>query len=177
VRLSDTGYGNTLDPFPEKVPMLRAASWRVLALGLLPWWGALGCVTFATSADPPDGKPDPLLAAILRQEVAKGQPLVTMQDVVLREVPLQTPLAEARSIMEGHGFSCWSGVPDGSRTCLHCTGYKRKRRDLADKVVVKLFYADRMVVHVEVTVEHDVSHPDHGFWHIFSSPKSPASSS
>jgi hypothetical protein len=158
--------------------MPRAAVRKVLALCLLPLCCALGCATFDTDATPPDGQPDPLLVAILRQEaVAKVLTAVTVKpDVVLQEIPLQTPVAEARSIMERHGFSCWSRVPDGDRTCLYCIAYKRKRRDLADKVVVKLFHADRLVVQVEVMVDHDVIHPDRGYWHIFSSSKSPTPS-
>jgi hypothetical protein len=77
-------------------------------------------------------------------------------EMVLSEIPLSTPLAKARAIMEKHGFSCWSAVPiNNNGLCLHCTAYKSGPHKIF-KVVVKLVYADKgskPVLAEEVTVE------------------------
>jgi hypothetical protein len=120
-------------------------------------------VSFDTPPVPENGKPDPFLEEILHQpvvgKVANSDTLKA--DVVLREVPPQTPLADARAIMERHGFACWSGVPDNNRTCLYCTAWKPRGADRADHVVVKLFYENRRVLLAEVLVEHDLRHASH----------------
>jgi hypothetical protein len=154
---------------PGRVTMNRAAVWKVLALGLLPCCCSAGCGTFNSSAAPQNGVPDPLLEEIVKQGVPgkKSWPVPLQADAVLREVPVLTPVAQARAVMERHGFSCWPCVPDSGGTCLHCTAYRRKSPLAADKVVVKLFYEADRVVYEEVTVEYDVPHPDRGFWPVF----------
>jgi hypothetical protein len=77
-------------------------------------------------------------------------------DLVLREVPLQTPLPQAQAVMERHGFSCWAGVQKNYRTCLYCTAYRPRTALAADKVVVKLYYEQKRVTGVEVIVENNV---------------------
>jgi hypothetical protein len=146
--------------------MRKTAVWHGLWLAFLPGFCFPGCVTFNSSTVPPNGIPDPLLEEILRQEtlVKKPDSATLKPAILLREVPIRTPLAQAKSVMERHGFSCWSGVADSKGTCLHCTAYKPKKRGLADKIVVKLFYETQRIVNVEITVEYDVLQSDRGFW-------------
>jgi hypothetical protein len=134
-------------------------------------------MTFDSSPVPPNGNPDPLLEEILKQEtlVKKPDSATLKPDVIFREVPIRTPLAEARAIMERHGFSCWSGVADSKGTCLHCSAYKPKKQGLADKIVVKLFYETQRIVNAEITVQYDVRRPDRGIW-PFSNHKADAES-
>ena len=134
----------------------------VLWLVLLPCCCCLGCHTVA-----PAGPPDPLVEAVLKEAAQKRAPgpnaagdlAADLAAVVLKEVPLQTPLDKARPVLERHGFSCWSGVQDDKGVCLHCTAWKRKGPYYADRVVVKLFYENRRVVRVEAAVDRDAWHP------------------
>ncbi len=66
---------------------------------------------------------------------------------------MQTPLAQARSTMERHGFSCWAGLSDNRGDYLHCTALKRKNQACADKLTVKFHYDARRIIDCEVTVE------------------------
>jgi hypothetical protein len=108
-----------------------------------------------TSGSVPE--PDPFLAEIARQPVLQKTPAsaVLRPDVVFQQIPLHTPVKDARAVMERHGFSCWAAVPDGTRMCLHCTAYHRKRPDYMDRIVVKLYYENQRVVNAEVTVIYD----------------------
>jgi hypothetical protein len=142
-------------------------------LGLLLCCGLAGCVTTSPFATPLPETPNPFLEEILKQDPVvfkegdkeiKPVPPRLKPDSILQAVPLNTPLAEARAVMERHGFSCWSGVQDNYRTCLYCTACRRKTPYLADKIVVKLFYEQKQVVDVEVTVQYDVAR---GFWGTF----------
>jgi hypothetical protein len=152
--------------------MDKPGAWHVHAFGLLLCCCFLGCATFEPGPVPQNGKLDPFLDEIVRQEpLEKKLWSVTLKpDVVLRDIPLQTPVAEARAIMERHGFSCWSGVADAKGKCLHCTAYIRKSPDYADRVVVKLFYDTERVVNVAVTIEYKVRHSVRGFWSVLTSP-------
>jgi len=99
--------------------------------------------------------PDWLVDALVEDgEKRLGTPLDTM--VVRREIPIGMPLAQARAIMERHGFSCWSGVPDTHGTCLHCTAYRHTPHSY--KILVKLFYDTRRkeITSVEAMVDYDV---------------------
>jgi hypothetical protein len=133
----------------ERMPLRLA--W--LAIGLL-----AGCRTM-----PANQPVDPFVAALAEQAAHETTPVPNTVDpltaLVLREVPLQTPLDKARATMEKHGFSCWSGFRDDKGgICLHCTAWKPRRGYYADRVVVKLFYEQRKVVRVEVHVDRDVWH-------------------
>jgi hypothetical protein len=117
--------------------------------------------------------PDPLVEQILKQESWEKAPGATSKELkaeaVLKEVPLQTPFAQARAIMARHGFVCWSGVSDNenSGVYLQCKAYKQKDAHYADRIVVKLFYERERIVRVVVTIDHHVPHSDQGFWSIF----------
>ena len=64
--------------------------------------------------------------------------------------------------MEGHGFACWTHVPDSGRICLRCTCWKQKNQYVADRIVVKLYYEDDLIVSEDVAFETDVEHyPEH----------------
>jgi hypothetical protein len=124
------------------------------------WLGLVGgCCLAGCQAVGPSEPPDPLVEEILSQPTPKKAPPPGATDpraaVVLLEVPLQTPLAQARATLEQHGFSCWSGVPDAKGMCLHCTAWKRRGRYYGDRVVVKLFYENQRVIKVEVSVDRE----------------------
>ena len=150
--------------------MRSAAVRTALGFGVLLGCGLVGCVTPPSAPFQPD-PPNPFLEEILKQEVLpstdadgkvlkdadgkeiKSNPPMVKPDVVLREIPLRMPLADARAIMERHGFSCQGGVRDDFQTCLYCTAYRRKTASVADRVVVKLYYENKRVVSVAVTAE------------------------
>jgi hypothetical protein len=133
--------------------MGKIIRWKVALMCLLvcSW---VGCVTVPPSSTSPSDPPDPFVKAILKEAPASKRPGVTVvsPDVVLKEVPLKTPLAQARAIMEQHGFSCWKGTPEGLGTCLHCTAYRRKNEYASQKIVVKLIYENDRVTGALVTV-------------------------
>jgi hypothetical protein len=139
----------------------------MLCLGLLVCWTGPGC-----DSVPQNGQPDPLVEEIVRQAGPKKKATAAtagaeaLKRLILEEIPLQTPVAEARAVMERHGFSCWANVPDEKGPCHHCTAYRRKGPAVADKVVVKLFAEQGRVSNVEVAVEHDV-------FQVYSTPYSP----
>jgi hypothetical protein len=157
---------------------MRGAALRTAwGLGVLLGCGLLGCVTPPSAPFQPD-PPNPFLEEILKQEVLpatgadgkvlkgadgkeiRSNPPVVKPDVVLREIPLRTPLAEARKIMERHGFTCYGGIRDQFQDCVYCRAYRRKSTMVADRVVVKLFYENERVVNVVVTVENGVKRSD-----------------
>ena len=117
----------------------------------------VGCATVPQSSIPPLDQADPLVRAILKQAAGSKSPVVS-PDVIWKEIPPQTPLAQARATMERHGFSCWKGTPEGYGTCLHCTAYRRKNQYASQKIVVKLIYEKDRVTNVLVTVEDTITH-------------------
>jgi hypothetical protein len=151
--------------------MYRAAVRTGMGLSLLVCCAVVGCVT---PPAPPPFTPDPLnpfVEEILKQEplvfknaqkqVIKVDPPRYAPDVVLREIPLHTRLADAQAVMERHGFSCQGGIKQDFRDCMICTAYKRKSRTVADRVTVYLFYEqkrlwdEKHVYEVWITVERD----------------------
>jgi hypothetical protein len=154
---------------------MRGAAVR-MRLGLSLLCGAvLGCVSPPPAGPFHPDPPNPFLEALFKSEVlvimedgkpVKLNPPLLKPDVVLREIPLRTPVAEARAVMERHGFSCQGGVRENFQTCLYCKAYKRTSAVLADRVVVKLFYEDQRVVNVAVTIEKGVKRGD-TFWPEF----------
>ena len=154
--------------------MGNARSYKKLLFGLLSSCYFVGCMTFGPSPMPEGGAPDLFLEAILKQETVESKPgwSKLKTEAVLKEIPLATPLAQARTIMERHGFSCWAGLSDGKGEYLHCTAYKQKSKGRSEKIVVKLYYDTKRITDVEVTVEHDVLQPAHRSWGPFSTSKS-----
>ncbi len=134
---------------------MRRAAGIVLAL----WF--CGCATVAPPVQP-DAKPDPLLDEILVQPALEKKPgsATLNPGPVLQVVPLQTPLAQAQATMEHHGFSCWSGVPEGDTLHLRCIGYKKRPDGRYDRVNVKCYYANKHIVSVTVQVEYAVKHSE-----------------
>jgi hypothetical protein len=128
------------------MPMSQARGWQICCVCLL----VGGCTTI-----PPCGEPDVLVDAIFlqaaRDKVGSLTPL--NPETVYNEIPRQTPLELARSVMEHHGFKCITGVNDSKGTCVWCTACKREEDGSASRVVVKLFTDNDLVVDVEVTIE------------------------
>jgi hypothetical protein len=148
--------------------MCRTAIRTGMGLVLLLCIPIVGCVTSGTPGTPAPFTPEPMnpfVEQILKQETlvfkkdgveVKVEPPRVAPDVVLREVPLQTSVTDARAVMERHGFSCQAGTREDYRECLYCTAYKRKSHTVADRVVVRFFYEKKRVYDVVVTVERDV---------------------
>ena len=138
-------------------------NWHKLAICLFACGGFVGCITAGAGPAPPDAPPDPLLEQILKQDVLESKPGASRLNPkpILKEIPLQTPLSQARATMERHGFSCWSGLSDNRGEYLHCTAYKPKNQRVSEKILVKLYYDTKRVIYIEVTVEHDVLPPKH----------------
>jgi hypothetical protein len=137
-------------PMPDSWSMMmtRTTVCNVLWLCLL----ACGCQSLPINA-----APDPLVDALVEDgQNHLGSPVSTA--VIVREIELGTPLMQARSIMERHGFSCWSGMTDPKGTCLQCTAYRRSPHPYI--IVVKLFYdshqKQKEITDVEATVDNDL---------------------
>jgi hypothetical protein len=130
----------------------------LLGLVLLSLAGCLGLSRNGAAPVPPA---DPFVLELCKQpQVRKLQASAELRaDLVYQVVPLHTSVKDARALMERHGFSCWETVPDGTRTCLHCTAYHRKRTDYQDRIVVKLFHENGRVVNAEVAIYYDVNRP------------------
>jgi len=145
--------------------MDKAAVWKVLWVALLFCCCFLGCETVNAPAPLATAKPDPFVEAILKGDALEKTPALAKlkPDAVFKEIPLQTPLAQARAVMEGHGFSCWAGVPGTYGPCLYCTVFKRINPYTADKIVVKLYDHKKRVSNAEVSVEYKVEHSEQGF--------------
>jgi hypothetical protein len=118
--------------------------------------------------------PDPFLAEILKGDVLEKRPGIPKDGKapssrvsnarVQKEVPLQTPLSQAKSIMERHGFTCWAGLSDSRGEYMQCDVYQVKNQRSAERIIVKISYRMNRVVDFEVTVEHNVRPPDHHWW-------------
>jgi hypothetical protein len=123
-------------------------------------------MTFDPRPPVPEVKADAWVDEIVKQDVldSKNKWRKLKADVVLKEVPIYTPLAQAKSIMERHGFSCWTGLSDNRGEYMHCTAYKRKNQSLADKVIVKFHYDAKQIIDAEVNLEQDVLLPGHRSW-------------
>jgi hypothetical protein len=153
--------------------MRRFALRQTLGLVLLGSACWLGCASFHSTAPTPPSTPeeitDPLVKEIFKADKRdkKGGQIGIDADVVLHEIPLRTPVAKARTIMESHGFKVWSGVPDGNSVCLHCTFYRRRTPQLDDKIFVKIYYENKQVIEVQGNVEYGVLHADHTFLRPF----------
>jgi hypothetical protein len=136
-----------------------ASGWKTLPVVVL--LGLAGCLGVPRRSTAPLPPTDPFVLELSKQpQVKKLQGSAELRaDLVYQVVPLHTTVKEARALMERHGFTCWEAVPDGSRLCLHCTAYHRKRPDYQDRIVVKLFRENNRVVNAEVVIYYDVSRP------------------
>jgi hypothetical protein len=160
-----------------RVNMRRSALRQTLGHVVLGSACLLGCASFHSTTPPPTTPPpttleeitDPLVKEIFKADKRdkKGGQVGIDADIVLHEIPLRTPVAKARTVMESHGFKVWSGVPDGNSVCLHCTFYRRRTPQLDDKVFVKIYYENKQVIGVEGNVEYGVLHADHTFLRPF----------
>jgi hypothetical protein len=149
--------------------MGRSVVWHSLGLVVLTSACLLGCATLPSTAPTPEEVPDRFVSEIFKADTRDKKVGLTGvdADVILKEVPLRTPIAQARTVMESHGFTCWSGVPDSNSICLHCTVYRRKNSEVADKVLVKLYYENKRVRGVEAIIEYGVKHSERSFWSPF----------
>ena len=134
----------------------------VLGVALLLVSSVAGCMTPRPSIPFQPDPPNPFVDEICKQEVLvfkengkeiKPNPPMVNPDLVLREIPLGTSLAEPRAFMERHGFTCVEGVKDNYQNCLYCRAYRRKTEFVADRVAVKFYYEGKRIVNVAVTVE------------------------
>ena len=172
---------------------MRQGRW----LGLVLCCGLAGCLTTNPLATPVPDVANPFVENLIKQdplvfkEGGKEIKLVPPRlkpDLVLQEIPLGTPLANARAVMERHGFSCWSGVQDNYRICLYCTAFAAEwprflgcrasvpwRRRIAQPIGAKRqtwpikswsssFTSRERINDVEISVEYDVVR---GFWGTF----------
>jgi hypothetical protein len=137
--------------------------------GLLFLSGSLlvGCVGISPGLIGQDEKTDPMQAAIFKQ--AKGEEAVFQKlkalsyqaDVwvpnpapVLEEIPLGSPVARARAVMQRHSFRCVDLVTDDKRPFLSCTATQKTRWLGKDAVRVEIYYQAGEVSDVKVITFH-----------------------
>ena len=123
-----------------------------LLTALLACNGFLGCATIDSTTRAEVVKPDPLCEQISKQktiEVGSGWCKVDPA-VVLKEIPLGTPLPQARSIMEGHGFHCLDGTGDSQGIFLKCTANNGSRWVVAVGTVVKIYHQAGRVTDIQI---------------------------
>ena len=97
------------------------------------WFAVLGCAWFAgclavgTGLPGPGGKTDSLQEELRKAEVVETKVAYwrLKPDAVLKEVPLQTALAQAQSVMQGHGFSCRQEKIGPGNVSLICKASQR----------------------------------------------------
>ena len=146
---------------------MAKAVWKALWVVLLPCCCFTGCEAMNNLVSPVTENPDPFQVQILKQDAADkkpGAPTRLLPDLILREIPLRTPVAKARAFMEQHGFSCSGGVPEGSLTCLDCRAWIRKNSLTVDRIVVRFYYENNRVINEQITVERDLPRPEHSSW-------------
>jgi hypothetical protein len=131
--------------------------WSKLPLGIL-FAGVLGCMTMDTNAGRNAAKEDPLQAEIFRQYTLLARPGWWKPDpeVIYKEIPQGTPIAEARAVMTRHGFFCTPGLGDEKGTYLHCEAFRRTGRVTRDRLSVKIYQKDGQVADIDVTAFYDV---------------------
>ena len=120
-----------------------------------------GLPALKSCTGPPPGIADPFTLELFQQAALdrkSGQPPL-LPDLVLHEVPLQTPVSEAH---HGTAWLCLLvAVPHGNYYTVRCLCWKQKNEYLADRIVVKLFYEKDRIVSEDVAYETDVQHPEH----------------
>ena len=130
--------------------------WSKLTAGLL-CAGVAGCMV-DTSGGWNSGKADPLQAEIYQQYHLLARPAwwKPNPEVVLKEIPQGTPIAEARAVMAGHGFFCSGGLGDEKGAYLQCEAFRRTGRVTRDRISVKIYYERGQVTDIDVTSFYDV---------------------
>ena len=137
--------------------------------GLLFLSGSLlvGCQVTSPGLIGQDEKTEPLQQAIFKQ--AKGEEAVFQKlklisyqaDVwvpnpapVLEEIPLGSPVARARAVMQRHGFRCVDLVTADKHPFISCTASQKTRWLGKDAVRVEIYYQAGEVTDVKVITFH-----------------------
>jgi hypothetical protein len=100
------------------------------------------------------GRPaDALQEAIARQPTIEAKAGWWKKDpgVVLQEIPLGTPLSQARAVMKGHGFEC----SEGAEGCLVCKAFKRTDWLCGIITIVTIHHQGGKVTDLEVVRQYD----------------------
>src|SRR5580704_295197 len=92
---------------------------RAARLALILWCCVIGWAISEGRAAADDVKGN-YLDDLLKQEAVVKKPgwAVLKPDLIVNEIAIGTGVAQGRSVMEGHGFNCWSGVAEGYRRCV-----------------------------------------------------------
>ena len=132
-------------------------TWIGLLMAIVACNSFLGCTTVPSRTVADDVKPDPLCEQIGKQKTIEVGPGWCKVDpaVVLKEVPLGTPLPQARSIMEGHGFHCLDGTGDAQGPFLRCTAYEGTGWVAGVATVVKVYYRAGQVTDIQIVRRFD----------------------
>ena len=109
-------------------------------------------------------KPDPVQEAIKKGEILEDQGWLqhrTMNpSVVLKFIPSGTPIEQAKSFMEVHGFTCVF-TQDYAGMHLYCSCFRRLPCSLlpaGQTMVVKLYYGQRLIGYDDVKCQGVVTH-------------------
>ena len=152
------GYARAMVACITGFKMGRSRAWGKLLLGVVSCSAFAGCLTLDLSGGWNNGTDDPLQAEIFKQYKLAARPGWWKPDsaIVLAEIPAGTPLPEAHSVMQRHGFQCSDGLSDEQGTYLHCTAYRRTGRKTCDRISVKVYDQGGRVTDIDVTTYYDV---------------------
>lgn len=123
-------------------------------LFLLACSGSAGCQALGSSSISGSSKIDPLqeeIAQPLKSKINQGR---KDPEVVLKEIPIGTPVGQARAVMEGHGFKCSEGSKEGSSYLL-CHASLRTGLMTGTGIDVKIFHQASRVTGAEVVTYYD----------------------
>ncbi len=128
----------------------------------------VGCQGVSPGLIGQDQQTDPLQEAIFKQ--GKGEEaffqklkLESYQETVwtpnpapvLKEIPLGSPVARARAVMQQHGFRCVDLVTADKRPFLSCTALKKTSWVTGEAIRVEIYHQAGEVTDVKVITIHN----------------------
>ena len=125
-------------------------------LTLLTCSGLAGCQALGSLSSSGSARLDPLQEEIVKQEAVDSRAGWWRKDpgVVLKEIPIGTPLDQARAVMEGHGFQCSQHTEQDSSYLL-CHAYQTTSILTGTGINVKIFHQATRVTGAEVVTYYD----------------------
>jgi len=128
---------------------------KLLVLALFACGGFGGCRLLSSSSSSESVKGDRLLEEIVGGETVEAKAGWWRKDpaVVLKEIPIGTPVDQAKAVMEAHGFKC-SEQPEQNGPFLLCHAFKRTGFLTGTGIDIKIVHHASRVTNVEVVTSY-----------------------
>jgi hypothetical protein len=115
--------------------------------------GVFGCQGVSPALIGQDQRNEPLQEAIFNQANLQSPQegiCLTSPAPVLLEIPVGSPVENARAVMQRHGFQCADRVTADNRPFLSCTASKRTSWVTGNSIRVEIYYQGGEVTDLKV---------------------------